>query len=130
MASPLKSQTILLASFVILVVYSFLTRGQVSAAANQSRVGGEGSIRISGFNVERIQFELNQSDPSRISNIHLDITQEQGLGSAQYVSVSVDQDSSWVICTHHGASLWVCEFPTGNQPSIRDITQLRVIARN
>ena len=130
MTGPYKSQTILLTLFVFIAAFFSAMSGQASAATKPVQVGGEGTSQISGFSINITKYELKPYDPTRLTRIHLNVVAGNGIDSAKYVSITVDQGVTWVICTLYSGNSWVCEFSPGNEPAIRDYTQLRVVANN
>jgi hypothetical protein len=100
----------ILALLVLALILAAATYGFAAGNTVASGVAGEGTGDISGYAVTNVHYTLNSSDPTRFTNVRIDLGAAAATGNV-YVGVSLDGGvpASWVTCTQVGATTeWDC----------------------
>ena len=84
---------------------------------------------ISGYTIINIGYTLLSSDPTKMSNITLDVDPSDGADEDVDARITVDNGATWVTCTYLDADKWVCSFPTFHEPGIASISNLRLMTK-
>jgi hypothetical protein len=110
----------------MVLVLGSIAYGYASSAVLDPSMAGEGQQAISGFNVQNINHLLSPADPAKIAAVQFEINSSDA--AAGNVYVAVNENAKLTSCEHTSGYTWVCEFMPGNQPTVAEISSLRVIA--
>jgi len=84
---------------------------------------------ISGYTIINIGYTLLSSDPTKMSNITLDVAPSDGADEDVDARITVNNGATWIACTYLADDKWVCNFPALSEPGLASISNLRLVTK-
>ena len=114
--------------FFFLVLGSSIIIGQAYSPLAISNQSGESGLVTTGYTIS-VDYTFKGNDPSRVEKVQLIVSVNGKSETANQVSISINEGDSWVPCSFLFDQSWSCSFPSGSEPLISVINNVRVVVK-
>jgi archaellin len=123
----LRNFKVLLAVFAVIVIagsaYAFAAANTVPATN-----AGYAASEVSGYTVDSIVYDLNDTNPTAIAKITFDINPSTGSEVAKFVRIQTATSGSWTTCTLVAGTAPEIHVTCTTTVDLDDVTALNVVA--
>lgn len=112
---------------VLMLVFVLIGSTYAFAAANTiaENAGGYATDDVSGYAVTNVVYDLNDTDPTLLVAIELDVAPiEVGAPAAAFVTIRTAATNAWTACSLDSGSTWRC----ATTDPIEEVIDLEVVA--